>query len=161
MITQQYLKDILFYDPETGLFKWIQAKFGRTLNKWITTQDKQGYVVIKIDGVQYLAHRLAWLYMTGEWPSELIDHKDTIKNNNKWLNLREANYQQNMQNRNVSYISTTNLKGVFENSSGNFIARIQHNGEKINLGTYKTKEEAHEVYKLKASQIQGEFARNV
>src|SRR5579859_863508 len=113
MITQEYLKSIIFYDPETGMFKWIKAKFGRTLNKWITTEDKQGYRVIKIDGTQYFAHRLAWLYMTGEWPDYEIDHKDTIKNNNIWLNLREADHQQNQFNKNPCYTSTTEIKGVF------------------------------------------------
>lgn len=161
MITQEYLKSILNYNPETGMFKWIEVKFGRNVHKNIETLDARGYLVIKIDYEQYLGHRLAWLYMIGEWPKNLIDHKDGITNNNKWENLREANNLQNMQNRKFSKNNTTGVKGVFINNSGNFIARLQHKGKKLNLGTYSTKEEAAEAYRLKALEIQGEFVRNV
>lgn len=159
-INQEYLKALLDYNPETGKFRWIQSKFGRQLHKDIETLDARGYIVIKIDYDQYLGHRLAWLYMTGEWPKNLIDHKDGVTNNNKWENLREASNHQNVYNRKINKNNTTGLKGVFDNGHGKFIARIQHNGKKLNLGTYKTKEEAAEVYRLKALEIQGEFVRN-
>ena len=99
--------------------------------------------------------------MTGEWPKELIDHRDGKTDNNKWENLREANNLQNMQNRKISKNSSTGIKGVFLNPCGNYIARLQHKGKKLNLGTYPTKEEAAEAYRLKALEIQGEFMRNV
>lgn len=158
MITQEYLQSIIDYNINTGEFYWKKQKQGRKISKIINTLDRRGYVVIKIDRVQYLAHRLAWLYMTGEWPENEIDHKDLNKSNNKWENLREANRQENNRNRRMPKNNTTGFKGVYK-VRDKYIARIQHNGIKFNLGTYGTKEEAFAAYKIKADELHKEYKR--
>ena len=131
-ITQEYLKSILSYDPETGLFTWLVQKGARALVGSIAgTIRNNGYLKINIDKQLYYAHRLAHLYMTGEWPKNHIDHINGIKNDNHWCNLREATYSQNNKNR-ASYGSTD--KNIYP-YRGRFVIRVC-------LGTYDTKEEA-------------------
>ena len=98
MITQARLKELLTYDPETGYFTRNVNVKGANAGERAGTITAKGYIAIGIDRKHYLAHRLAFLYMTGEWPKELVDHKDTIKINNKWENLREATNSQNKRN---------------------------------------------------------------
>ncbi len=91
MLTQAELKAVLHYDPETGIF----TRYGH--NK-CGSKTYQGYIGIGIKRKTYYAHRLAWLYMTGVWPSKEIDHKNRIRDDNRWVNLREAT--RSMQSRN-------------------------------------------------------------
>ena len=83
MITQARLKELLTYDPETGYFTRNVNVKGANAGERAGTITAKGYIAIGIDRKHYLAHRLAFLYMTGEWPKELVDHKDTIKINLK------------------------------------------------------------------------------
>ena len=92
MLTQSALKDILHYDPTTGIF----TRYGNYTK--CGSKSYQGYILIGIGSKMYYAHRLAWLYMTGEWPSNEIDHKNRIRDDNRWKNLREAD--RSLQNRN-------------------------------------------------------------
>lgn len=110
ILTQDYLKTRLEYDPLSGIFTWITGGFlrkadatrlGGTPCKCV---GKHGYVVIRIDGNLYLAHRLAFLYMTGKMP-EFVDHKDRVRTNNMWSNLKAATRSSN--NRNVTSASNT------------------------------------------------------
>lgn len=98
MLSQEYLKSILHYDPETGILSWKvdrrRVKIGQ-----IAGYLCLGYVAIGIDGKLYKGHRLAWLYMTGEWPKDEIDHINRTKHDNRWVNLREATKEQNCDNR--------------------------------------------------------------
>jgi len=93
-ITAERLKELYLYNPEDGTFTRIKAA-GRH-NRWgvgtIANHHDPitGYNRIRIDGTLYSAHRLAWLYMTGSWPTHQIDHVDLDRANNAWRNLREA-----------------------------------------------------------------------
>lgn len=148
VITQQRLKDLLHYDAVTGLFTW------RIKRKSVNPGDVagcllRGYVVIRVDGKGYKAHRLAWLYMTGKWPDQQIDHKDTIKTNNRFDNLRDVTPSGNKQNmrRAPSSNKTSGLLGVSFNKIANkFKAEIRVGGEKKHLGYFICPEEAHEAY---------------
>src|SRR5712692_928690 len=112
-------------------------------------RDGDGYLRIGICGGQYRAHRLAWLYMTGKWPIDQIDHKNAVKNDNRWKNLREATCAINNQNKRKALRNNrTGFLGVSRNGKG-FIAQIKINEKRRNLGTYPTPELAHEAY-LKA-----------
>jgi len=147
MITQIELKKILHYDPEEGVFTWLV----RTTNSIHVgdiagTLQHAGYVRIKIFGVLYGAHQLAWLYMVGMWPVDEIDHHDTIRNNNRWKNLRPATHAINMQNQRKAHCDNkTGFQGVSPNGKG-FQAGIHANEKKHYLGTYSTPQEAHAVY---------------
>jgi hypothetical protein len=149
MITQNRLKELLHYDPETGIFTW-KVNTNSTKIGDICNTKSHGYLVIRVDSKQYSAHRLAWLYMTGKFPVEfLIDHKDGTRDNNKWENLREATRQQNRQNSKVKNNSILGVKGIAKTKRG-YQARIT-------IGTFKTLEEASKAYKKMAEIIHKEY----
>ena len=91
MISQQQLKELLDYDPETGVFTWIKRRRGTRFGH-SAGRDSHGYVYIRILGAEYGAHRLAWLYMTGNPSADQIGHINCIGNDNRWRNLHEANH---------------------------------------------------------------------
>lgn len=142
MLTQIRLKELFLYDEFTGLF--IRKK----TNKVTGTLHKEGYIQISVDCKLYLAHRLAWLYMYGNFPKLKIDHKDCNKANNRISNLRDVSNQFNCQNKIRS--NKNNKYGLLgahlDKKTGKFCARISVNGKTIHIGMYKTKEEAHQSY---------------
>lgn len=160
-ITQEYLKDLLHYDPATGVFKWIVPRGrGRVKIKpgdVAGSSDGRGYAVIGIDGKLYRAHRLAFLYMTGSFPKHEVDHKDCDRSNNKWENLREATRSQNLANRGAQ--TSLCLKGVRLLPSGRYQAYIGFKGKQRNLGVFQTPEEASAAFARAANDNFGEFAR--
>lgn len=161
MITQEYLKSIAYYDPETGLFKWIVKRKRFEIGQFFGVKEIKGYLSIRIDGKRYRLHNLAWLYMTGSFPVNIIDHKDTNKENNKWSNLREATHSQNNFNRNKFKNNTSGAKGVtYREKYEYYEAKIKVNGKYIHLGTFKMLEEASKAYQDAAIKYAGEFARN-
>lgn len=101
MLTQERLKHLLHYDLETGEWTWLNPPNHNTrlLGCVAGNVRADGYRTIRIDGCGYYAHRLAFLYVTGIWPSEEVDHKDRNPYNCAWSNLREATSSQNKYNR--------------------------------------------------------------
>jgi len=151
MLTLEFLKSILHYDPETGIWTYLVDR-GRNGKKGSVAGSltHDGYWRILVNKKQYLSHRLAFFYITGEWPKELVDHKDTDKLNNKWENLREATSSENNRNKKVTSRNSTGLKGVGKAKDGKF--RVY-----LCLGTFDTKEEAKRVYDEAAKKLHGEF----
>lgn len=157
-LTQERLKELLSYDPLTGIFVWEVDRYR------VKRGDRAGsispttkYRVIRLDQKNYAEHRLAWFYMTGEWPSDEIDHRDLDRQNNKWGNLRPASSSQNKANRKARGVYP---KGVcFHKPSGWFTSRVHKNGKQISLGCFRTAEAAHAAYVAAAQEIHGEFAR--
>ena len=150
-LTQERLKNLLHYDLKTGEFKWRIAPNGRIFVGQIAGSPSiEGYIKIKIDCVLYQASRLAWFYMTGEWPPEEVDHKNTINNDNRWDNLRLASRTLNAQNLRNARITnkSTGLLGVTRHNalSGGFQARIRVGGKEKRLGTFPPASQAHEAY---------------
>ncbi len=132
-ITQEYLKIILEYNPETGKFKWLVKTSNRIkIGMEAGTLRSNGYLKTNINGQLYYNHRLAFLYMTGRWPTHNIDHINGSKDDNSWINLREATHSQNNKNR-ASYGKALD-KNIYL-TKGKYAVRIC-------LGTYHTKEEA-------------------
>lgn len=119
----------------------------------------KGYVQINVDYGIYRAHRLAWVYMTGENPELGIDHIDRNPANNAWSNLRLATDQQNLTNKAVSPKNKLGLKGVHKipNRPSCYVAKIKKFGKSYTLGHFKTPEEAKAAYDAAAKVIHGEF----
>jgi hypothetical protein len=153
MVSHTRLKEALHYEPVTGV--WTRLT-GKHAGKPVGSITKKGYRQIVVDGQLYLSARLAWFYMTGEWPSRLVDHKRPgakFRADDRWGNLRLATVGQNNANR-LSKV----LKGVTRRPSGRFVARMGH-GNCTTLGTFDTAEEAHAAYVAEANKRYGEFAQ--
>ena len=119
-----------------------------------------GYVHIGFCRRYYKAHRLAWLLMTGSWPSALIDHVNGVKSDNRWSNLREATRTQNAANARLAVHNSSGFKGVsFHARRGRWQANIRTEGRYRYLGLFDTAEEAHAAYSREAKKHFGEFAR--
>lgn len=163
-ITVETVKKYLSYDPTCGTFVWLTCEGNRKNNSRAgmvagSVKAKSGYNYIWIEGRHYLAHRLAWLYVYGEWPSEHVDHKDGDKLNNRISNLRLASNSQNKSNGKLYKHSTSGFKGVSKVGK-RWKAQIVHGYKLIYLGCHDTKEQAHNAYINKAKELQGEFARS-
>lgn len=108
-----------------------------------------------------MAHLLAWLYMTGEWPADEVDHEDTHRSHNWWSNLRAATSAQNAANRRTNVNNALGLKCVSRvaRPGKQYRARIYIAGKRVHLGYFRTAEEASAAYFKKAQEVFGEFAR--
>lgn len=148
MLTQKRLKELLKYDRATGVFtrridsgkRW---KSGEVAG-W--THKHNGYVYIRVDGREYFAHRAAWLYVTGEWPSKDIDHIDGEKTNNRFANLREVSESVNAENQKRAHKDTrSGVLGVYP-VGDRWKAMIVIDKAPVYLGTFDTIQEASAAY---------------
>ena len=172
-ITVEYVRSILDYDPETGIFTWKkkprnQFKSDRDFNFWNSKyagsvaggKNSKGYIQIKIEKVIYKAHRIAILFTTGTIPNNDVDHIDGDKCNNKIKNLRIANRSQNVANTKVRINSTSGLKCVCWNiGNKKYQARIRVDGASVHLGYFDCPAAASFAYQIAADIHFGEFAR--
>lgn len=154
-LTHSRLLELLDYDPDTGLFTWrIRVNNnGADAGDMAGCINTIGYIQIGINGTRYLAHRLAFLYVTGKWPDADIDHINSIRSDNKWCNLRPATRSENLQNlKKAKKHNKCGLLGVRKNTSGKtWSSRIVLHRIETRLGTFGSPEEAHEAY-LKAKE---------
>lgn len=169
-LTHQRLLEAVRYDPHTGKFWWMIPGCGpggggcRGVGRPAGRCSKAGYVRLSIDGVRYRAHRLAWYYMTGAWPTQQIDHKNGIRSDNRWENLREATQQQNSANMMRPRPPSGTPKGVFryhnpKTGTVRYRAHIMVDGRSIYLGTFLDQDEAAAAYRSAAVKHFGQFAR--
>ena len=144
MFSHAELLQHISYDPETGLFS---RKVSRTNGKggWL---HKDGYVYIYAFGKTHSAHRLAWFYMTGEWPKLDIDHINGVKHDNRFANLRDVESIINSQNEvRPRKNDPTGLMGVwFRKDRNKFVAAVRVKKKTFRLGSFSTPEEAHRAY---------------
>lgn len=160
MITQERLKEVLYYHPESGDFVWLKhpQELGRDGTQAGFPHNK-GYRVIALDDERYLAHRLAVLYMAGAWPANEVDHEDTVKHHNWWNNLRGADDEQNAQNRGTRADNVLNEKGICWNKrSQKFIVQVQAGGVRC-AKRAATLAEAVAIRNDLVVQMHGNFAR--
>ncbi|MCM8735974.1 HNH endonuclease [Azospirillum sp. A1-3] len=159
-LTQSRLKALLHYEPDTGAFKWLVATNNSVrVGQVAGCVGGHGYVQIRLDGRQYLAHRLAWLYMTGEWPDADLDHINRVKSDNRLANLREATRSKNMGNKSMSKNNSSGVKGVtWDKSRGKWQAKIMENGNNRFLGHFTDLDAAASAYASAAREYFGEFA---
>ena len=146
MITQQRLRELAHYCPETGQFTHLQSKGRKKAGMPAGSLRSDGYVYVMFDGFRAMAHQFAFLYVTGEWPTQEIDHIDGNKANNVFANLRQVSRRMNTENKHTAKrTSTTGLLGVIRHPRG-FVARIVSEGKRTYLGIFETPEAAHEAY---------------
>lgn len=150
MITQAELKHRLQYDEATGTFVWKNpAKYRQAYTgKTAGSLHSHGYVVISIDSRPYPAHRLAWMYVFGEFPVDCIDHINGQRSDNRIANLRAVDRKANAENRRAarSGHSVGLLGVVWRPRSSKYEARISVNKKYVYLGLFGTAEAAHEAY---------------
>jgi hypothetical protein len=174
-ITQEQVRSLLDYDPETGAFTWLRRDSddigdkifnGRFAGKRADTMREDGYTRIRptVDGVtrSYQAHRLAWLYIHGTFPENEIDHINRNRSDNRIVNLRPATSAENKRNAPARKTNKSGYKGVVDASAVNpskpWCAYIQIDKKNRNLGYFSTKQEASAAYKAAALSLHGEFA---
>lgn len=150
MLTQQRLKELFTYDPETGKFTRNMSVQGRHAEVIAGGMTVKGYLSIGVDRKSYLAHRLAFLYMTGEWPKEHVDHINEIKTDNRWINLRDCTRSENFKNTGPRKTSKTGVKGVSKTPKGKYLVMFC-------VGTYNSLEEGKAAYEKMAVLYHGEF----
>lgn len=147
MLTQSELKNILSYDKDSGIFTWIKTK------NIAGCKDNLSYIIIRYKKFGYRAHRLAWLYIHGEFPKLHIDHINGITSDNRICNLREVTSSENMQNQKKPMkTNTVGFLGVSK-CKNKYKSTITLNGKSIHLGYFFTPEKAHEAYVLKKREI--------
>lgn len=130
MLTQTGLKLWLNYNHVTGIFTWVKSNNPCSINV-----HSEGYWRIFLVSRYYYCHRLAWLYMTGEFPEEGIDHKNHNKADNRFCNLRKANHKVNGRNSKMQKNNSSGITGItFER--GKYRARIWIEGKNISLGSF-------------------------
>lgn len=156
-LTAEFVRSILNYDPETGLFTWRINKGKRGMRGDVAGYEiGTKYIQIKINNKAYQAHRLAWLYMTGKWPKEFLDHINGVRNDNRFCNLREATRIENSRNRSVQENNKLGIKGIFWDKQykkylSYIYIRENNKKKRIFLGRYDSLEDAEKA------RIEGEF----
>jgi len=145
MLTQERLKELLRYNRATGIFVRLHV-YSSSSGIAAGCKLENGYVQIVLEGERYLGHRLAFLYVEGYMP-KFVDHRNGIRDDNAWCNLRAASPQINQQNKRWPIgKNPSGYLGVSPTPCGNFIARIELDGKKFNLGTRTTAAAAYELY---------------
>lgn len=160
-LTQKRLKELLVYDQKTGGFTWLRARGLRKMSKdQAGSINCKGYFQICVDGKLHLTHRLAWLYMTGEWPKGKLDHVNCDPTDNRFSNLRLATDRQNAGNRKINKNNKSGIKGVhWHKYNRKWVAKIGINGKRKTLGNFDRKEDAAKAYRKAAKEYFGDFAR--
>lgn len=159
MITQAQLKELLSYDPETGVFTWNVSKNAIKIGGIAGGLNSKGYWQIKINLKTYRAHRLSWLYMTGNWPEDQIDHINRNRSDNRFVNLREATQSQNQGNsKKYKDVSSVYRGACWHKRDKKWRVQIMVNGKKKWIGYFDQEEAAAAAYDWHATKVFGEFA---
>ncbi len=137
-LTAERLREILSYDPETGIFRWAIKTGPKVIIGAVAGgDDGHGYVTISVEKRICRGHRLAWLYMHGVWPADQIDHINGDRSDNRIANLREATVAENLQNQRVRSTNKSGYPGVYwEPDRGKWRAQIRVKGRNIYLGLH-------------------------
>jgi hypothetical protein len=160
-VTGTVLELMFSYDPQEGVFrhKTYRGPRPRGPGSIVGTAMAHGYVMITVCQKKFTAHRLAWLWMTGKWPIDEIDHINGIRDDNRFSNLREASRSQNGQNGGIRSTNKTGRIGVhFDRSRKKFVADIMMNGKRVFRRRYNALDVAVAARARKEVELFGEFA---
>ena len=164
MITQEFLKKQIHYEPETGLFTRIgyfdSGGNFKHRNNLLTKTSAEGYLIISIGGKRYKSHRLVFLYMDGVFPDDEteIDHADGNRSNNRYSNLILSNRKDNAKNKKKYSSNTSGVSGVTLHGCGLWRARINVDGKRVSLGLFENFDDA--VKARKDAEIKYNYSEN-
>lgn len=147
---QKLLISLFQYTPETGVVvRRVSVASNAQKGDVVGTLTDKGYLEVAVNSNIYMLHRIVWRLVTGEDPGKLeIDHRDTVRNNNRWLNLRLSGFDENQRNRNLQKNNTSGIKGVSWNGTKKkWIAQIRAGGRKIQVGSFISAIEAEDAIK--------------
>ncbi len=160
LLTAEEVRRLLKYEPDTGTFFWRVDTRNTSAGDKAGSQQSRGYWHIKINRRLYMAHRLAWVHVTGEWPDGHVDHINGRRSDNRFANLRIATNNENAWNSRIRSNNACGYKGVhFKKGIKKFVAQIHAGGRVRHLGVFMTAVEAHAAYVRAAREHFGEFAR--
>ena len=152
-LSYEFISSILQYDPETGILRWKEQRGGVKKGDIAGCFDGyHGYIRLRIRKKMYMSHRLCWLLLTGKWPKQQIDHINGDRIDNRACNLRECTLSQNQRNKLKMKNNTSGYTGVYKTTTNKWTATI-------NLGTFKSKEEAALAWNRVTLMLHGEFAK--
>ena len=161
-LTLDRVREFLEYDPPTGKFTWRKRTSNRIAVGGVAgVKAANGYTYITLDNYKLLAHRVAWLYVYGEWPEGQIDHINRDRSDNRLSNLRLASMSENVCNGTLRSTNTSGFRGVSldkRKTKKKWLAQIVKDGKQHGLGYYATKEEAYDAYRRAAIELHGKFA---
>lgn len=147
-ITAAEVRELLDYEPDTGIFTWKVSRGRSPVGAPAGTKHSRGYVVIKINKKDYLAHKLVWLIHTGKMPTSEIDHINGITSDNRFSNLRDVSHRENLRNTSLHRSNKSGCCGVrFLAARGHWIAEITNFNSAIYLGSFKSMDEAKQARK--------------
>lgn len=143
-LTAEYLRSVLHYDQETGIFtRKVSTSNSVKAGDVAGCPGGDGYLQITVCSRKYQAHRLAWLYIHGSWPKDQLDHVNRVRTDNRISNLREVTNKQNMQNAGKRSDNTSGHPGVsWHKQRSKWRAQIEHNQKRIHLGYFTDIEDA-------------------
>ena len=155
MLTAERLRELVTYDPETGIFRWRFGRPGCRAGDKCGRVSHLGYAEIGIDGKLRRANRLAVLYMTGKWPDGIVDHINRDRADNRWSNLRVGSHQQNCWNVGPRGV----VKGIsWDKAKSKWLAQARIDGVKKNLGRYACIGAAIKAHRSAVRAAHGDFA---
>jgi hypothetical protein len=168
-LTADYVRQLLDYDPDAGLLRWKQTSLrpktwntrfaGEVAGCLTKLRSNYSRIELRIDDKLYLAHRIAWLIVTGEWPAQEIDHINGDGADNRWSNLREANHAQNSRNRRIQSNNSSGFIGVrYRPHHKKWEARITINKKTVWRLYSDTAQEAAAARRVALPQFHGDFA---
>jgi hypothetical protein len=160
-ITVKQIKERLEYNPDTGVLTW-RSKVNKSpvkIGQQAGSLNTSGYRQIPLFGKTRKASRLIWYMQTGVYPKKEIDHKNRIKSDDRWENLREATRSQNQSNRTIQSNNTSGYKGiVWRKNRSKWIAQVKLNGRYIHIGSFDNKKTAARHYRIAAKKYHGSYA---
>lgn len=152
-LTQKRLKELFEYNPNTGLFVRLKQAGNAKAGDIAGGLTSNGYIKIKVDSTEYYAHRLAFLYMTGKFPSEQADHINHETSDNRWANLRAVTMSENQHNRKLNINNKSGVSGVtWHKPNKKWVVKVRVDGKQKHFGYFDTVSEAvpvvNEAHKL-------------